>query len=112
MSKHGGSTQGFGRVSTHTRPSPYSPLQFRGPPTTHGKMPAVPQRSKAVTRGRRMAYALAVVAMVVVGIGLIALSRPTSLPVPPASAVPAPTLAPGAGDQAQRLAPLPVPKRP
>ena len=112
MAKGGGSTQGFGRVSAHTRPSPYSPLQFRGSlPTAQREAPPVPHRGNPVTRGRRMAFAAAVVAMVVAGVGYVALFRPAPLPAPRASVIPAPPVAPDLGDQAQRLAPAPVKKR-
>jgi hypothetical protein len=112
MAKDGGGTQGFGRVSTHTRPSPYSPLQFRGSlPTIQREAPAVPERRGSVTRGRRMAFAAVAVVMIVAGVGFAVLFRPTPLPVPRASAVPAPAAIPGAGDQGQRLAPLPVAKQ-
>ena len=113
MAKDRGGTQGFGRVSTHTRPSPYSPLQFRGPPTAQRDAPVViPHRRTTVKRGRRVAFAAVLIAVVVAGVGLIALFRPAPVPAPRASAVPAPIVAPGVGgDPAQRLAPTPLAKR-
>jgi hypothetical protein len=112
MAKNRGGTQGFGRVSEHTRPSPYSPLQFRGNfPGAHTEAPAVRQRPGPASRGRRVVVAAAVIVMVVAGVGFVALFRPTPLPVPRASTAPAPTLDPAPGDAKQRLAPSPVAKR-
>ena len=112
MAKHGGGTQGFGRVSAHTRPSPYSPLQFRGSlPTAQREKPAVPQARGAGRRRRRIALAVAVIAVVGAGAGIVALFRATPLPVPAATSVPAPAAIPDAGEQARRGAPLPLTKR-
>ena len=112
MGKNRGGTQGFGRVSEHTRPSPYSPLQFRGNfPGAQTEAPAVPERPGPASRGRRVVVA-AVIVMVVAGVGLVALFRPTPFSVPAASTAPAPTLDPAPGDaKQQRLAPSPVAKR-
>ena len=112
MAKHGGGTQGFGRVSAHTRPSPYSPLQFRGSlPTTQREKPAVPQVRGAGRRRRRIALAAAVIAVVAAGAGIVALFRPAPLPAPSATSAPAPSAIPDAGEQARRGAPLPLAKR-
>lgn len=112
MAKHGGGTQGFGRVSAHTRPSPYSPLQFRGSlPTSDREKAVVPLARGTGTRRRRMAVAAAVIAMVVSGVGLVVLFRPAPLPVPRATSAPAPAAIPDAGEQARRVAPLPLVKR-
>jgi len=58
-----------------------------------------------------MALAAAIVATVVAGVGLLALFRPTPLPVPRAGAVSAPAAVPDLGDQAKRPSTLPAAKR-
>jgi hypothetical protein len=108
MARETGRSQGFGRVSPETRPSPYSPLHFRGSlpgtagtPTPH-QVPPVKDRRRAY--GRRAAVAIAVLAAVVAGISYVAVSRS---PAGPSRTAVAPTLSAASlalDEEARRLA--------
>ena len=98
-----GSSQGFGRVSTHTRPSPYSPMQVRGrlPASQREAPPAAPPRRQRVAR--RAVFAVALVAALLAGVSYLALFRGPGLPAPRAAEAPAPA-ATVADEEAQPLA--------
>jgi hypothetical protein len=110
MAREAGRSQGFGRVSPETRPSPYSPLHFRGsfPAARNSGGGTEPRQMSPLQRlrrtvGRRMAV-LVVLAAVVAGIGYLAVFRS---PVVPTRAVVAPALPASAvklDDEALRLA--------
>ena len=54
MAGHAGRTYGFGRVSTVTRPSPYSPVQFRGgSPFGAAAGESLPAQSRVAARRAR-----------------------------------------------------------
>lgn len=90
---HGsGNTQGFGRVSTHTRPSPYSPLHFRGG-LSASQRETQPVGSSRRSRARRVVFAAAVLAALVAGVGYVALFRSPGVPVPRTAVTPAPAAA-------------------
>ena len=110
MAREAGSSQGFGRVSPVPRPSPYSPVQFRGrhiasgtPETTPPRVPSAVQ-SRRRTFGRRTAVVVAVLAALVAGIGYVGLFRsavaPSRTVVVPAAPAPPVTL----DDEARRIA--------
>jgi hypothetical protein len=84
MAREAGSSQGFGRVSPVTRPSPYSPMQLRGrlpaSAETVGPRVASAVRSRRRTFGRRTAVVVAVLAALVAGIGYVGLYRSTLAP--------------------------------
>lgn len=85
MAREAGSSQGFGRVSPETRPSPYSPLHFRGSvPPAGGAASASPSASISHPRrrglGRRTVVVVVVVAAAVAGIGYVAVSRSPAVP--------------------------------
>jgi hypothetical protein len=112
MAREAGSSQGFGRVSPVTHPSPYSPVQFRGrqPAAAGTAEAAAPRvasaaRSRRRTFGRRTAVVVAVVAALVAGIGYVGLFRSTVAPpravVAPAAVPPPPVTL---DDEARRIA--------
>src|SRR5687768_9857939 len=87
MAREAGSTQGFGRVSPETRPSPYPPLHFLGSlPAAAGHVGATTPRQASPTEsrrralGRRTAVVVAVLAALVTGIGYVALYRSPATP--------------------------------
>ena len=102
MAREAGHTQGFGRVSPETRPSPYSPLHYRpGPPSRE----ALPKRPSP-PRGRRWPLAVGVAAAIVGGLLYAILFR---TPAPPTRAVvvsPVPAAPAALNDEAQRLSAL------
>lgn len=96
MAREAGGSQGFGRVSPETRPSPYSPLHFRGSlPAAAGSAGATARREAPAAHGRRSAFGrrtavvVAVLAAVMAGIGYVAVFRS---PAAPSHAVVAPAL--------------------
>jgi hypothetical protein len=94
MAREAGRSQGFGRVSPETRPSPYSPLHFRGsfPASSHpagATRPMSPGPRRRSALGRRAALLAIVLAAIVAGIGYVALFR---LPAAPTRAVVAPQI--------------------
>ena len=63
MAQDVGKSHGFGRVSPVTRPSPYSPVQFRGGgPTSSEQSPATLPRRRGFFRRAVAGVALAAVA--------------------------------------------------
>ena len=85
MAREAGSSQGFGRVSPDTRPSPYSPLHFRGSvPTAGGAAAASSTAPLHQTRrrglGRRTVVVVALLVAAVAGIGYVAVSRSPAAP--------------------------------
>ena len=87
MEREAGNTQGFGRISPVTRPSPYSPVQFRG-----GGAPATPDRSVrlAPTRGRIVGRAAAIGAAIAAVTGALAWFVVSPTPAPATRNVVAP----------------------
>ena len=87
MAREAGSSQGFGRVSPDTRPSPYSPLHFRGSVSATAadeKASASRKTSGKQARrrglGRRTVVVVVVLAAMVAGIGYVAVSRSPAAP--------------------------------
>ena len=99
MAREAGHTQGFGRVSPETRPSPYSPLHYRPSPPSREALP------KRRPRRRRWPLAAGVAAAIIGGLLYAILFRTPTPPtravvVAPVPAAPAP---PTLNDEAQRL---------
>lgn len=75
--------EGFGRVSPVTRPSPYSPVQFRGRGPLAPEPSLPPTLSDAPRRRgflRRAAAGIVLVAIVAGGVAYFALSRTPGQP--------------------------------
>ena len=112
MEREAGHTQGFGRVSPVTRPSPYSPVQFRGGLPSGAGAPldaVVPTRKRSLGRTALFAVLLAAVAA-----GLLYFTVGRSLQ-PPAGTVSLPTASPNASPavgSARAPAPTVVPVAP
>jgi hypothetical protein len=101
MAREAGHTQGFGRVSPETRPSPYSPLHYRASPQSREAGP----KRRSRPRGRRWPLAAGVAAVIIGGLVYAILFRTPAAPtravvVSPVPAAPAPATL---NDEAQRL---------
>ncbi len=90
MGREAGNTQGFGRVSPVTRPSPYSPVQFRGggAGAPAPQLPAAPRRvvGRAAVIGAALAAVAGVVAWFAIAPAPVPATHKISAPVAPAPA--------------------------
>jgi len=99
MAREAGHTQGFGRVSPETRPSPYSPLHYRPGPPSREALP----KSRSRSRGRRWPLAVGVAAAIVGGLLYAVLFRTPAAPTRAVVVSPVPTAPAVLNDEAQRL---------
>jgi hypothetical protein len=96
MERDAGNTQGFGRVSPVTRPSPYSPVQFRGGGSSAPARAVASKPSRARIVGRAAAVGAAIAAIT----GALAWFVIAPAPVPVEQKASAPPLpAPASGDE-------------
>ncbi len=100
MAREAGGSQGFGRVSPVTRPSPYSPMHFRASATA-GPVEAPVSKHRRRAFGRRTAVIVVILAAAVAAIGYTAF-RPAT-PSRTAVAPPLPATTVTLDDEAKRL---------
>ena len=96
MGREAGHTQGFGRVSPVTRPSPYSPVQFRGRMPASEDLAPAPAGAALPRRRRGVGRALVIAALIAaVAAGLVYFTAGVP-PTPPAGTLSLPGPAPAA----------------